>query len=196
VQIFSFIIFISLFITPFQLKAFDDVKIHAPHSESFSCTEHWDGQFKSVGDALGTDCVIQEMITINARSFMKPFQSNGFNNTDWYGYGKKVLSPCDCEVEKVYLNKIVNQPGIITPGIAGYITFKKTDGTRIDISHVSEVMISEGDKVKSGQIVAKVGNNGYARNPHLHISAWKNNKPLQIQFDQKSLELLDRGLVK
>ena len=42
----------------FNSYAGTSIKIHAIHKETFACTEHWDGQFKYVGDALGTDCVI------------------------------------------------------------------------------------------------------------------------------------------
>ena len=195
-QIFKFLVPVVLLIISYQIKAFDDVKIHAPHVESFTCSEHWDGQFKSVGDALGADCMIQEMVTDGEKSFMRMFKTDGYQNVDWFGYGKQVLAPCDCEVEVINKNSVINIPGIMTPGIAGYITFKKPDGTRVDIAHVTNIVISKGDKVKAGQVVAQVGNNGYSRNPHLHISAWKNNLPLQIQFDQKSLELQERGLLK
>lgn len=190
------ILFSTILIFSIQLQANGLVKIHAPHNESFTCTEHWDGQFQSIGDALGTDCVIQKMVTLEERSFMRTFESNGLKNSDWFGYNKDVLAPCNCTVEKIHVNPAINEPGIMKPGVPGYITFKKSDGTRIDIAHVSTVKVSEGDEVKSGQVVAKVGNNGYSRNPHVHISAWKDNKPLQIQFNQKTLALLERGLVK
>ncbi|GIU05847.1 hypothetical protein TUM4445_04270 [Shewanella sp. MBTL60-112-B2] len=109
------------------------------------------------------------------------------------------MAPCDCTVEKVYINPITNQPGIQTPGRASSITFEKPDGTKISYAHVKDVKdvkVQVGDKVKAGDIVAKVGNNGWARNPHIHIAAWKGSIPMQIQFDQQTLELKNRGLIK
>ncbi|RCW42433.1 M23 family metallopeptidase [Paenibacillus prosopidis] len=50
-----------------------------------------------------------------------------------------------------------------------------------------DLSVKEGDNVKAGDIVAKVGNNGYSRHPHIHVGAWKGNIPLQIRFDLKSM---------
>ncbi|NQZ07181.1 MAG: M23 family metallopeptidase [Algicola sp.] len=177
---------------PHVAIAADSVKIHALHQESFACFEHWDGQFKSLGDALGSDCIIQEFIGESDRYFMRSYTSKGFENTDWFGYKKDVLAPCDCTIEKVHINPVTNKPGIMTPGRASSIVFKKPDNTRILLAHVVDVIVREGQKVKAGAKVAKVGNNGYSRSPHIHVAAWKDKIPLQIQFDQKTLSLKKR----
>ena len=49
---------ILVILIPFKSYAQKSIKIHAIHKETFACTEHWGGQFKYAGDALGTDCVI------------------------------------------------------------------------------------------------------------------------------------------
>ena len=185
------------FFTSLTVNAENLVKIHAPHYETFACVEHWEGQFNGrVRDARGTDCIIQEFTGEDDRYFIQPFTGKGHKNEDWFGYNKQVLAPCDCTVEKVHINPITNQPGIQTPGIASSITFEKSDGTKISYAHIKDVTVQVGDKVKAGDIVAKVGNNGWARNPHIHIAAWKDLIPMQIQFDQKTIELKDRGLMK
>ena len=38
----------------------------------------------------------------------------------------------------------------------------------------------------AGQVVARVGNNGYGRSPHIHIGAWKGENPYQIRWDLRS----------
>lgn len=149
--------------------AADSVKIHAPVAESFTCSEHWDGQFQYPGDALGTDCVVQDFRKEDGRMFMVSYQGKGYKNEDWFGYGKELLSPCDCRVININVNKITNTPGKMTPGQSSSIIFQKKDGTSILLAHI--------------------GNNGYSRNPHVHIGAWKGDEPLQIQFDQKTLAL-------
>jgi murein DD-endopeptidase MepM/ murein hydrolase activator NlpD len=184
-----------LIILFFSIQVFgtDFVKIHAPTAESYSCTEHWEGQFNNyVGDALGTDCVVQDFYQSGERFFNRPFKNNGHKNTDWYGFGKNVLAPCDCTVESVHINNVTNKPGIMTPGRAGSVVFKKVDGTLIVIAHVDNINVSEGNAVKAGAVVATIGNNGYSRNPHLHIAAWKDKQPLQIRFDQKTIDLKSR----
>ena len=170
----------------------DVVKIHAPHHQMFSCIEHWDGQFSHVGDALGTDCVIQGWYQHNDRMFLRTYDKRGLRNIDWYGYGKPVLAPCDCTIEAIHINQYTNRPGIMQPGKASSITFKKADGVRILYAHLDAIQVKPGDEVKAGQQVAKVGNNGFSRNPHLHIAAWRGETPLQIRFDQSTLQLHNR----
>lgn len=168
------------------------VKIHAPHAELFSCIEHWDGQFTHLGDALGTDCVIQGWYQHNDRMFLRTFDKLGHQNSDWYGYGKPVLAPCDCTVEATHINPVTNRPGVMQPGRASTITFRAEDETRVLYAHVDAIQVKPGDAVKAGQVVAKVGNNGFSRNPHLHIAAWRGETPIQIQFDQSTLQLNNR----
>ncbi|WP_196138625.1 M23 family metallopeptidase [Aliikangiella sp. G2MR2-5] len=175
-----------------DLSANDYVTIHAPTAETYACTEHWDGQFKHVGDALGTDCVVQEFLKADGRMFMRSYKGNGYKNEDWYGYGKKVLAPCDCIVADIQINKVTNEPGIMTPGRASSITFKKSDETMILIAHIDAPKVKVGDSVNAGDVVAKIGNNGYSRNPHLHIAAWKGEQPLQIRFDQRTVGIETR----
>ena len=81
----------------------------------------------------------------------------------------------------------------MTPGRASSITFKTTEGHSVLLAHLQGVSVKEGDTVKRGVVVAKVGNNGYSRNPHIHIGAWDDEgTPLQIRFDQSTLALSDR----
>ena len=163
----------------------ETILIHPIFNEVYACTEHWDGQFKYLGDALGSDCVIQEFVKTDGRLFLRAYKNKGYDNADWYGWQKQVLSPCDCIIEKIYINPKVNKPGIMNPGRATSIIFKMKDGTRITLAHLDKITIKSGDSVKKGQPIAKVGNNGYCRNPHVHIGAWKGEKPLQIRFNQK-----------
>lgn len=181
---------ISLYST--ILKA-DTVKIHAIHKETFACTEHWDGQFAYAGDALGTDCVIGGWYEDDTRLFQRSYINKGFENEEWFGFKKDVLAPCDCTVDSIYINPITNKPGVMTPGRASSITFKTKEGQFVLLAHVRDIAVKVGQEIKRGTVVAKVGNNGYSRNPHIHIGAWDiNGKPMQIQFDQSTLALIDR----
>lgn len=184
----SVLLFIGFIFSAPALAA-DSVKIHAPVAESFTCSEHWDGQFQYPGDALGTDCVVQAFRKEDGRMFMVSYQGKGYKNEDWFGYGKELLSPCDCRVININVNKITNTPGKMTPGQSSSIIFQKKDGTSILLAHIGKMLVKEGDTVNAGDVVGHIGNNGYSRNPHVHIGAWKGDEPLQIQFDQKTLAL-------
>lgn len=166
----------------------DIVKLHPLFREPYMCSEHWDGQFKHVGDALGADCIIQAWYEDDERLFMRPFKNKGLKNEDWFGWHRKVLSPCDCEVVAVHINPKTNMPGIMTPGKASSIRFKRADDIEVIVAHIDDPRVEVGDVVMAGAWVALVGNNGYSRNPHIHIASWFEDKPLQIRFDQKNIK--------
>ena len=188
------LIFLSSLLFVSFANSADSIKIHAIHKENFSCTEHWEGQFKYVGDALGTDCVISGWYQDDKRLFQRTYINDGFNNEDWFGFDKAVLSPCDCTVTAIHINQKTNVPGIMQPGRASSISFQTKAGETVLLAHVRQVDVKVGDIVKRGYPAAKVGNNGYSRNPHIHIGAWDSQgTPLQIQFDQSTLSLLDRN---
>jgi hypothetical protein len=159
----------------------------------YSCAEHWQGNLKGLGDELGTDCSIQEVTKVNGRIWMRSYIGDGRRNADWYGWHKDVLSPCTCEVAKINENPVVNRPGILGKPPASFIALKRDDGVFFLLAHVVNFRVKPGDKVESGQVIAQVGNNGYSRQPHIHIGAWRGDEPLQIRFDQAAMgRLLER----
>lgn len=159
------------------------VTAHPIFKQPYSCTEHWLGNLKGEGDALGTDCVIQQMVEVKGRTWMRSHKGDGSRNTDWYGWGKEVLSPCTCEVVDAQEHPSPNKPGIMGKPPAGMVKLKRDDGVFFLLGHVTSLTVKAGDKVESGQVVGRVGNNGYSRHPHIHMGAWKDKEPLQIRFD-------------
>lgn len=159
------------------------ITIHPLFAASYMCSEHWEGQLAYPGDNLGSDCVIFGGEVTDKGGFMKPYRTNGSTNEDWYGWMVPVLAPFDSEVERINTNPVVNKPGELGKPPASFVLFKRTDGTRVLLAHVTEINVKVGDKVRAGQAVAKVGNNGFGRMPHIHVGAWRDKTPLQIRFD-------------
>jgi len=60
-------------------------------------------------------------------------------------------------------------------------------------AHIADVRVKEGDSVKAGQPIAKVGNNGFGRAPHIHIGAFKGEMPLQIRWDLRAMAKLQKA---
>jgi len=156
-----------------------EVVIHPVFHHAFSSSEHPVGQYQHIGDMLGRDCMVEKF----KDGWMRLYEGDGSRNEDWYTWGADVLAPFDGMVVSVYINPVTNTPGSLTPGKASSIVFRREDGVHVTYCHVMDVCVSEGDSVRAGQIVAKAGNNGYSRIPHIHIGAWKENTPLQIRFD-------------
>ncbi|MCO5144143.1 MAG: peptidoglycan DD-metalloendopeptidase family protein [Oligoflexia bacterium] len=169
-------------------KSIDAILLHPIYDSPYSCAEHWDGQFDRVGDALGTDCLIGKIAEENGRTWFRNYIESGGKNEDWYGWHQNVLSPVDGTVVKVNVNQTVNIPGMIGTGIASFIVLKAKNGTMVLLAHIDSAKVKAGDVVKAGEAIARVGNNGQARSPHIHIGAWRGNTPLQIRFDQTKMK--------
>ena len=169
------------------------VLIHPPFDQSYNCSEHYEGQLPALGDSLGTDCSIGKLVEIDDRLWMREYDSDGLQNTDWYGYGADVLAPCDCRVVDIRINGAENEPGKLGEPPASWITFERDDATRILLAHVKDVRVAVGDDVEAGAVIAAVGNNGYSRQPHIHIGAWRGETPLQLRFDQTRMQPVDRS---
>ena len=167
---------------PLQIEA---VLVHPIYKETFQCTEHYEGQLKGLGDELGTDCTVAELVTDQDRTWLRAYRGDGRKNEDWFGWRAEVLSPCDCTVGKIQVNPVTNQPGALGEPPASWILLTQDDGVNFMLGHVQELQVKVGDRVAAGQVIAHVGNNGYARGPHIHIGAWRDKQPLQIRWDQR-----------
>ncbi len=49
-------------------------------------------------------------------------------------------------------------------------------------AHLSQILVKEGQKVKRGQLIGKVGESGRATGPHLHYEVLYENKPVNPSF--------------
>jgi hypothetical protein len=162
----------------------DAVLLHAPVRAPFQCADHPSGQLPYVGDALGTDCMV---VRFTEKGFMATFEGDGRANEDWYGWNEELLAPFDGTIEVVRVNPRVNRPGRLGNPPTGSIIFLRPDGLHVIYGHVQDFEVKLGDVVKAGQPVGRIGNNGVARNPHVHIGAWRGLEPFQIRFDQRTM---------
>ena len=75
--------------------------------------------------------------------------------------------------------------------------------------HVQDIQVEEGDTVRAGELVARIGNNGISDAPHVHVGALRGDLvklmsgevpdsevvPLQVRFDLAVMGRL-RGYVR
>jgi hypothetical protein len=160
---------------------------HPLFLEPYSCSEHAAGELPYLGDDLGQDCMIEAYVEKKGRAFMRAYATDGLANEDWYGWNKVVLSPCDCSVVSVEINPVTNVPGQTGKPPASSIELRTEDGIFVVLAHIQAPLVAKGDRLQSGQPVARVGNNGYSRVPHIHIGAWRDRDGLQIRWDQKKI---------
>jgi murein DD-endopeptidase MepM/ murein hydrolase activator NlpD len=159
--------------------------------EDFVCAEHHSGQIPFAGDALGSDCMVSGGVE-GRDGFSRLYRTDGRTNEDWYGWNAEVLAPTDGVIVGLLAKPEVNVPGTLGRPPAGMLQIRRDDGIIVGIGHVTNARVKIGDRVTAGQVVAVVGNNGMARNPHLHIGAWResNAEPLQIRWDLRAMARL------
>lgn len=169
-------------------RPIEQVMAHPLFRASYACSEHPAGALPYLGDDLGQDCVIHRMVGEEGQGFMRAYRGDGAENADWFGWNQEVLSPCDCSVMRIHENPVTNRPGTTGTPPASMLLLRADDGTFFVLAHVQGVRVAQGDAVKAGQVLAHVGNNGFARMPHVHIGAWRGRDALQIRWDQKEME--------
>lgn len=65
-----------------------------------------------------------------------------------------------------------------SPLYGNYIVIEHVDGYQTLYAHMSKSLAKKGDKVSQGTKIGLVGNTGYSTGPHLHLTVYKNSKPV------------------
>jgi hypothetical protein len=160
----------------------NSVEIAPLFYQRFACTEHVNGELSDLGDALGSDCLVLGGIGAS-NGFIRLFKTDGATNDDWYGWHVEVHAPFDGVVTEAGINRVTNKPGTMGKSPPGYLKFERADGVVVVYAHLDDIRVRPGDHVSAGQVVALDGNNGSARNPHVHVGAYLGKTPLQIRWD-------------
>ncbi len=106
-------------------------------------------------------------------SELSQFSDSGSLLTDYYCFGKNVLSPAAGTVVVAEDGIDDNMPGEVNTlkNWGNTIIIKHGEGLYSKVSHLMKgsVLVHPGDNVSSGQIVGKAGNSGRSPYPHLHF---------------------------
>jgi len=65
-----------------------------------------------------------------------------------------------------------------TPDFGNVVVISHKQGFFSYYAHAMRLLVSQGNMVRKGQIVALVGSSGFSSAPHLHFEIWKDSKPL------------------
>jgi hypothetical protein len=155
--------------------------IETDSGELIFSREHNYNKHLHLGDQLARDFTVAGASDDGIIQF---YTGDGKENNDYVAWRKNVFAPVSGTVTLVNRPDTANKPGTMNrEAEPGRIYIKRDDGVTVSLVHVREITVTEGQKVKAGNVVAKVGNNGNSTGPHTHVGAWKNDTPLQIQVD-------------
>jgi hypothetical protein len=109
--------------------------------------------------------------------------------SNWYGYGSDVLAVADAVVAEA-LDDIAEDATLSTARVplenasGNYIALDLGNGRYAFYEHLKHgsIQVKRGDKVKSGQIIAQLGNSGSSSSgPHLHFHVSDGNSELSAE---------------
>jgi len=103
----------------------------------------------------------------------KTFRGAGKQLADYFGFDQPVLAAADGEVTDVESKFEDNVPG--KPGgfeEANYVEITHCKGESTSYGHLKKasVVVKVGDRVKKGDVIARIGSSGASGMPHLHFT--------------------------
>ena len=103
----------------------------------------------------------------------KTFSGSGSQLTDYYAFGKPVLSPVDGQVISVVSDLPDNSPGTVDRenNWGNYVLLYDNRGFYVLICHFKQnsIKVKPGDTVTRGTLLGLCGNSGYSPQPHIHV---------------------------
>ena len=100
-------------------------------------------------------------------------KGTGATNEDYYAFGKELYAPCDGEIVLVVDGIKDNIPGNLNPiYVPGNTVIIKTAiGEYVFFAHFKQhsIVVKQGQKVSTGELLGLCGNSGNSSEPHLHF---------------------------
>jgi len=132
------------------------------------------------------DLIKDDTSVIESKNFISPLESINWEAVITSRFGKRMLrgkvnyhTGLDMGVvEGTKVNSIMSGEVIIAntgnTGYGNYIVINHGSGYVSLYAHLSEIMISKGQKVEKGEDIGKSGNTGNSTGPHLHLEIIEN----------------------
>lgn len=136
-------------------------------------------QVVNVGSKVQTSIGNIDMGSINSTgSYVWPVQGGSYNyvSMEMYGYwghtGMDIAAPSGTSIVAVDSGIVTVSSRLYMNGL--YVVVNHSNGIQTMYCHCSELLVSAGQSVSKGQLIARVGHTGNATGNHLHIEFRKN----------------------
>jgi murein DD-endopeptidase MepM/ murein hydrolase activator NlpD len=139
----------------------------------------------------------------------RTFSGDRLKNESYHAYGAHVLAVADAVVASVKDGIPENVPGLTSravpmtlENIAGnHVILDIGKGRYVLYAHLqpNQIRVSQGQKVRRGQVIGLVGNSGNSTEPHLHLQVCDASSPLEsegLPFAFESFEVLGGSIDK
>jgi urea transporter len=101
------------------------------------------------------------------------YQGEGQTLTDYYAFGKPILSPVRGRITRVTNNLADNPPGQTDKANnwGNLVIIQDPRGFWVELSHFKQdsIKVAEGQWVEKGTLLGHCGNSGYSPQPHIHL---------------------------
>ncbi len=96
-------------------------------------------------------------------------------NRNYGGPNQNIIAAKDGKV--IGIRSSYNRNDSSGSSYGNYIKIDHGDGINSLVAHLlyGSILVKVGDSIKQGQVIAKMGNTGYARGNHVHLEIFKNN---------------------
>jgi hypothetical protein len=118
---------------------------------------------------------------------------------NWHGHGEDVLAVADARV--VAVRDDMPEGALVAPvrhrlgdASGNHVTLDLGDGRHFHYEHLmpASVRVRAGDRVRRGEVIARLGNTGDSTGPHLHTHASNGERPLDGDGMPFELERYER----
>lgn len=147
--------------------------VNAPHNHS--------AHRRAIFDIDGKLCIAQRFAVdmVKVSDGLKSFKTDGKTNEDYYCYGEPILAVSDGKIIKVVDDIKENKPGLesravemnLTTIAGNYVVLQISKNVYVAYAHLipGTIRVKEGDTVKPGDTIGRIGNSGNSTEPHLHL---------------------------
>jgi len=166
----------GLFVKPFTDESLpgmerNKTKLKLPFNDEWTVV--WGGDTKELNYHVESRAQKNAFDLVIKDAKGKSFKTDGRTNADYYAFGKEIIAPCDGEIVLVVDGVKDNKPGelnsVYIPG--NTVIVKTANNEYLFFAHFKQhsIKVTEGQKIKQGQLIGLCGNSGNSSEPHLHF---------------------------